>query len=219
MQHLLINQKGRLLSRFNSCNGLRRCLLVIFMSDAVTEQNVNPENEFYLLQALEESPETTQADLAARVGVAVGTVNWYLKRWSKKGYVKIRRISRWQWSYLLTTEGMARKARLASEYLEASLSLYRRTRAEAKRLLGEVRAAGYQRVILHHEGEIAEICRLTCLELGLTAVTDTSGQPYPLLQIEGAKLTLVWPPNHADKPGSTETNRTPIGTSEEELGR
>jgi DNA-binding MarR family transcriptional regulator len=70
----------------------------------MVEQIANPENELQLLQALAESPETTQADLAARVGVAVGTVNWYLKRWSKKGYVKVSRINRWQWSYLLTAE-------------------------------------------------------------------------------------------------------------------
>jgi DNA-binding MarR family transcriptional regulator len=174
------------------------------MPDAVTEQNVNPENEFYLLQALEESPETTQADLAARVGVAVGTVNWYLKRWSKKGYVKIRRIGRWQWSYLLTSEGMARKARLATEYVEASLSLYRRTRAEATRLLGEVRAAGYQRVILHNDGEIAEICRLTSLELGVAVVADSGAHPCPILHIEGTKLTLIWPPSSGGEIEQTE---------------
>ena len=38
-----------------------------------------------LLEALEADPETTQADLATRAGVAGGTVNWYLKRWSAKG--------------------------------------------------------------------------------------------------------------------------------------
>lgn len=163
----------------------------------MVDQTANPENELQLLQALEESPETSQADLAARVGVAVGTVNWYLKRWSKKGYVKISRIDRWQWSYLLTAEGMARKARLASEYLEASLTLYRRTRAEAKRLLAEVRSAGYTQIILSDDGEIAEICRLTCLEMGLTVQDAAPAHLLPALQIEGTKLLLVWPPGDA----------------------
>ena len=102
-----------------------------------------------------------------------------LKRWSKKGwsgqacpYVKIKRIGRWKWRYLLTPEGMSRKARLAREYVEASLSLYRHIRTQAKQLLGEVRAAGYKQVIIDGDGEIAEICQLTCLELGLTVVGD-----------------------------------------------
>lgn len=155
------------------------------------------DNELELLEALAAEPETTQADLAARVGVAVGTVNWYLKRWAKKGYVKVRRIGRWQWSYLLTPEGMARKARLASEYVDASMALYRRTRAEAQRLLGEARAAGYGAVAVAGEGEIAEICRLTCLEQGMAAAgpggnlhTDSG---LPLLRVVGRDLALEWP--------------------------
>ena len=150
-------------------------------------------HELQLLEAIALHPETTQADLAAQIGVAVGTVNWYLKRWSKKGYVKVRRISRWQWSYLLTPEGIARKTRLAGEYIEASLSLYRRTRVEAKRLLGEVHKAGHHQILLIGEGEIAEICRLTCLELGIEIIADNANPPLPLLQIEDVRLVIIWP--------------------------
>lgn len=168
------------------------------MSNGITsetsyETGNNLEHELQLLEAIATTPETTQANLAAQVGVAVGTVNWYLKRWSKKGYVKIRRISRWQWSYLLTPEGIARKTRLASEYVEASLSLYRRTRVEAKQLLTAVRAAGSHQIVLIGDGEIAEICRLTCLEMGIEIVVGTRAQPLPLIHIEGAHLVLRWP--------------------------
>jgi DNA-binding MarR family transcriptional regulator len=151
----------------------------------------NVEHELQLLEALARDPETTQADLAARVGVAVGTVNWYLKRWSKKGYVKIRRIGRWQWSYLLTAEGIARKTRLASEYVEASLGLYRRTRQQAKEILHEVQSAGSSQVIIAGDGEIAEICRLTCLEMGIDIVDPAPD--VPVLTVQGAQLTLTWP--------------------------
>ena len=132
-----------------------------------------------LLRQLRRRAGMTQADLAARVGVAVGTVNWYLKRWSKKGYVKVRRIGRWNWSYLLTTEGIARKSQLAGEYLEASLSLYRRTRLEAQRLLHEEVNAGYRQVILQGEGEIVDICQLTCLELHLEVVIQPVHDSQP----------------------------------------
>ena len=133
----------------------------------MAQQSETGTSELQLLEAIEKTPETTQADLARVVGVAVGTVNWHLKRWSKKGYVKISRINRWNWNYLLTTEGIAHKAKLASEYLEISLSLYRQTREEAKRLLREVKAAGYDSVFVEGDGEISEIVRLTCLEMGV----------------------------------------------------
>lgn len=166
--------------------------------EAPSEGVASVENELQLLEAIAATPETTQADLAARVGVAVGTVNWYLKRWSKKGYVKVRRIGRWNWSYLLTTEGIARKSQLAGEYLEASLSLYRRTRLEAQRLLREVVNAGYHQVVIQGEGEIVDICQLTCLELHLEAITGQAQEQktathQPILQVEGIQLTLIWP--------------------------
>lgn len=158
----------------------------------MAEELTNSENELQLMEALESTPETTQADLAAQVGVAVGTVNWYLKRWSLKGYVKITRINRWKWSYLLTADGMARKARLASEYVEASLSLYRRTRTEALRLLSEVSAAGVNQVVIDSDSEIAEICRLTCLEMQIQRRDQKDGLT-PELRIDGVKVTLFWP--------------------------
>ena len=154
--------------------------------------------ELQVLDILETEPEISQADLAARAGVAVGTVNWYLKRWSKKGYVKVKRIDRWHWSYLLTPQGMSRKARLAREYVEASMSFYRHIRTQAKQLLGEVGSAGYSEVIIDGEGEIAEICQLTCLELGLTVMQDSAPAPTPIVRIEGRKLALSWPESNKE---------------------
>jgi hypothetical protein len=58
-----------------------------------------------LLEALAEEPEIRQVDLAARLGMAVGTVNWLLKRLTAKGYVKVKRIGQWHWRYLLTPPG------------------------------------------------------------------------------------------------------------------
>ncbi len=86
------------------------------------------QTELHLLEALAQEPETTQADLAAQAGVAVGTVNWYLKRWTAKGYIKVKRIGRWRWRYLLTPQGMAEKSLLAKKYVEASMRIYRNTR-------------------------------------------------------------------------------------------
>lgn len=158
----------------------------------MAQQSENGNSELQLLEAIEKSPETTQADLARAVGVAVGTVNWHLKRWSKKGYVKISRLNRWNWNYLLTAEGIAHKAKLASEYLEISLALYRQTREEAKRLLEEVKAAGYDAVFVDGDGEIAEIVRLTCLEMGVIC-SGAKSESLPVIMIEQVYLDLNFP--------------------------
>ena len=127
-----------------------------------------------------------------KVGVAVGTVNWYLKRWTTKGYVKIKRIGRWRWRYLLTPTGMREKTRLAGEYLEASMSVYRKTRTEAKRLLLQVKEAGHDEVRLHGTGDITEIAELTCLELDIRILRNSEDTSVPGLVVNGTTLELIW---------------------------
>ena len=160
--------------------------------------------ELQLLEAIEDAPETSQADLAASVGVAVGTVNWYLKRWSGKGIVKVKRISRWKWRYLLTPKGMSEKAHLAASYLEWSMKLYRLTRDDAKQLLREVKDRDFHQVVIIGEGDIADICRLTCLELALKVSTNTT-EPLPILTVDGRKLEITWP--ETEKPASEYQSR------------
>ena len=144
------------------------------------------------MEALEAEPETTQADLAARAGVAVGTVNWYLKRWSGKGYVIVKRINRWRWRYLLTPQGMAEKGRLATQYVEVSMRIYRNTRSQAKELLSQVKSAGFDEVVIEGQGDIADICQLTCLEYGLKQA-PSSDDGLPVINVKEYDLELIWP--------------------------
>ena len=120
-------------------------------------------HEMNLLEHIEVDPDVTQASLAAQLGVAVGTVNWYLKRLIAKGYVKVKRAQRRKLRYIITPEGIAFRARLTINYVETSMRLYRRTRQRVRELLGEVKTAGFHRIHIAGEGDIADICRLTCL--------------------------------------------------------
>ena len=154
--------------------------------------------ELELLEALAEDPEARQVDLATRLGVAVGTVNWLLKRLTSKGYIKVKRIGQWQWRYLLTPRGFAEKARLTRQYLQSSMRIYRRTREEAAQLLSALRKGGYAEVLLEGDidSDLADICRLTCLEQKITMVNSrrTVGENrVPALRVEGRELSLEWP--------------------------
>ena len=103
-----------------------------------------PENlhELRILEQIEQDPEATQSDLAARMGVAVGTVNWYVKRLVKKGHIKVTRLQRRRLRYLITPDGIAEKTRLAMEYVRVSMGMYRATRQQARELLVKAREAG-----------------------------------------------------------------------------
>jgi DNA-binding MarR family transcriptional regulator len=151
------------------------------------ELQPDPNRELSLLEQIEHDPDVTQASLAAQLGVAVGTVNWHLKRLVAKGYVKVKRAQRRKLRYIITPEGIAFRARLTVNYIENSLRLYRRTRQRVLELLNEVQQAGFHQICIDGEGDIADICRLTCLEQGIT-VSDAAG--LPILEVRGMKVHL-----------------------------
>ncbi|MBC8336056.1 MAG: winged helix-turn-helix transcriptional regulator [Anaerolineales bacterium] len=146
------------------------------------------QRELSLLEQIEQDPDITQASLARQLGVAVGTVNWHIKRLIEKGYVKVRRAERKKLRYIITAEGIALRARLTVDYIEQSFNLYRRIRQRVQEQLDVLSAAGYARVRISGNGEIAEVCKLTCLEKGIEVVEDESA---PLLEIRGMKILLL----------------------------
>jgi len=159
------------------------------------ETQPDPARELILLEQIERDPDVTQASLAALLGVAVGTVNWHIKRFIAKGYVKVKRAQRRKLRYIITPDGLAFRARLTVNYIETSMNLYRRTRLRVRELLVEVKEADYHRVQITGEGDIADICRLTCLEQAIDVVTtpDGANPSLPVIEVSGMKVHLRMP--------------------------
>ena len=122
--------------------------------------------ELTLLEKIENDPDVNQSTLATQLGVAVGTVNWHLKRLIAKGYVKVKRAERKKLRYIITPEGIALRARLAVDYVERSFSLYRKTRQRVREYISEVQGAGYDGCVLSAKAIVADICA-NCLEHGI----------------------------------------------------
>jgi len=151
-------------------------------------ESTNDElRELSLLEQIEGDPDVNQSALATQLGVAVGTVNWHLKRLIAKGAVKVSRAERKKLRYIITPEGLALRARLAVDYMERSFSVYRRTRQRVKDHIAKIRGAGYDRVRIVGSGDVADICKLTCLEQGISVVTDKTA---PALILDGYKIKL-----------------------------
>jgi DNA-binding MarR family transcriptional regulator len=143
------------------------------------------ERDLIILDFIEEDPDTTQAALASGLEVAVGTINWHLKRLIEKGYVKVSRAERRKLKYIITPEGIALRARLTLDYIQNSFNLYRLVRERSLAALTEVKANGIQQVRIEGEGEVAEICRLTCMEQNIKVTTDSGA---PTLRINSLKV-------------------------------
>ena len=147
-----------------------------------------------LLQEIEADPDVSQAKLAEELGVAIGTVNWHLKRLVDKGFVKVKRIRRRKLRYIITPEGLALRAKLTLAYVQQSFSLFRDVRQNVRDILQELQDQGIHSVRLERDGDIAEVCRLTCLEqhISLTDVPQA-----PALVVDGLEVRIDF--NEANK--------------------
>ena len=151
------------------------------------ETPIETTRDLSLLETIERDPDVTQATLATQLGVAVGTVNWHLKRLIAKGYIKVKHAERRKLHYIITPEGLALSARLTVDYVEQQFNLYRRVRQKVKEYVETVKNDGFDRLRLVGEGDVADICRLTCLEQGIAIVDQAN---VPTLVVSGLKVTL-----------------------------
>jgi DNA-binding MarR family transcriptional regulator len=150
-------------------------------------ETIESPRDLALLEQIERDPDITQTSLATQLDVAVGTVNWHLKRLIAKGYVKIKRAERKKLRYIITPEGIALRARLTVDYIEQQFLLYRNTRQKVREQLETVKQAGGSQIRLIGEGDVADVCRLTCLDVGIAVVADEAA---PVLEISGLKVIL-----------------------------
>ena len=102
--------------------------------------------------------------------------------------------------------------RLLRLAVEQQLHLYRRVRLKVKEYVEQVKAAGFDRLRLVDEGDVADICRLTCLEQNI-AIVDQPG--IPTLEVRGLGVVghqpLLQPGEQFEYTSGTAL-ATPVGT-------
>jgi DNA-binding MarR family transcriptional regulator len=132
--------------------------------------DLEARRQLQLLEAISENQRITQRGLAARMSVALGLANIYLKRLVRKGYVKVVNVQSNRLRYLLTPRGVAEKTRLTYEFMEYSLQLYRGARLRVREVLAPLSGSRSARVAIYGTGEAAELAYLCLRELGIEPV-------------------------------------------------
>jgi DNA-binding MarR family transcriptional regulator len=168
------------------------------MTEIMTDFDVNDTQfrDLALLQHIEADPDISQAKLAEKLGVAIGTVNWYLKRMLDKGLIKVKRAQRRKLRYIITPEGLNLRAKLTLDYIQQSFNLFREMRQKVRALLDDLQLHGENAVRLVGDGDIAEVCRLTCLEKHFFL---TENLDAPTLVIDGLDIRLEFKDNNKGK--------------------
>jgi hypothetical protein len=108
-----------------------------------------------------------------------------------KGYVKVKRAERRKLRYIVTPAGLALRARLTVDYIESSMRVYRQLREAARREVGHARQKGYESLHVEGDGDAADVCRLTCLEMGMKVLDGPANEPQAVLKIEGSRVRFI----------------------------
>jgi DNA-binding MarR family transcriptional regulator len=147
-------------------------------------------NEFWDLALLDRviaDPDISQAALAEDLQVAIGTVNGRLQKLVEKGCVQVERTQRRKLRYKVTPAGHTLHQTLTHAYIEQSLQLYRQVRQQVKNVMKTLNEADIYKVRLVGEGDVAEICRLTCLE---HQVTLSDNHDAPKIVVDGLEIRV-----------------------------
>ncbi len=105
------------------------------------------ENTNYgLLKTLEDNPGLSQRDMAKRLGISLGKVNFCLNALVEKGLLKVKNFrnseNKLAYAYLLTPYGVEERASLTVRFLKYKMQEYERLRAEIDALKSEVEKKG-----------------------------------------------------------------------------
>ena len=90
------------------------------------------------MRILQVNPDLTQRELADRLGISVGGLNYCLKALMEKGMVKMKNFTRsknkFGYVYVLTPRGMAEKAAITQRFLRRKLDEYHALKLEIEAL-------------------------------------------------------------------------------------
>lgn len=92
------------------------------------------DTNFRVMRLLEENPDLTQRELAQKLGISVGGLNYCLKALIEKGLVKMKNFAssknKFGYVYMLTPNGVTEKAAITHRFLQRKMSEYESLKAE-----------------------------------------------------------------------------------------
>ena len=120
------------------------------------------DTSYGLLKTLEDNPSLSQRDLAKRLGISLGKVNFCLNALIEKGCLKVNNFrnsdNKLAYAYLLTPHGIEEKARMTVRFLKYKMQEYEQLRAEINELKLEAEQKGllestYEKLLSGHPHE------------------------------------------------------------------
>jgi EPS-associated MarR family transcriptional regulator len=106
------------------------------------QSKLQEDTYFRVMRILQENPDLNQRELAEKLGISVGGLNYCLKALVEKGLVKMKNFAKsknkFGYVYVLTPSGVAEKAAITHRFLQRKMDEYEALKAEIAALKAEV---------------------------------------------------------------------------------
>jgi EPS-associated MarR family transcriptional regulator len=110
------------------------------------QAKLQEDTYFRVMRILQENPDLTQRELAEKVGISVGGLNYCLKALMENGLVKMNNLAnsknKFGYVYVLTPTGMTEKTAITHRFLQRKMDEYEALKAEIEALGSEVEKSG-----------------------------------------------------------------------------
>lgn len=121
------------------------------------------EVHYRLLNLLADEPQLRQRDMARKMGVSVGKVNYCLAELARKGLIKVKRFksarTKIPYTYKLTPRGLEEKGRMTVSFLKRKLREYQEIKDQIEILTRDVEQNGLSTLARSELAKAADLLR------------------------------------------------------------
>lgn len=144
------------------------------------------ENELSILEIIENNASVTQREISKKSGLSLGMVNLLLKKFVKKGLVKLERLDGKSFRYILTPEGFKEKSKKTIDYIKR---YYNKTMIIKQNIERVIRTYGKNRTyaLFGNDKEMKEIIEGILKELEVDYITENN-----LQNLDNSQIILFW---------------------------
>ena len=109
------------------------------------QAKLQEDTYFRVMRILQDNPDLAQRELAEKLGISVGGLNYCLRALMERGMVKMKNFTnsknKFGYVYVLTPTGMAEKAAITHRFLQRKMDEYEALKAEIEALKTELKIA------------------------------------------------------------------------------
>ena len=118
------------------------------------------ELQLKLFSSIEKNDKISQRYISKDLNVALGLANALIKKFVKKGFLKLSEAPVKRYFYYITPKGLVEKTNLTRQYLKNSLDFYKKAKDNYESIFIQIKHLRFKKVILAGSGELAEIAIL-----------------------------------------------------------